>query len=509
MAEFKFSCPHCGQSIQCDERWSGQRLPCPGCHTTMIVPELASPGPPIAPPPAAPRPQARPTVPRSAQPSGYSAKKLAAIAGGMLAFGVLYYFGLGWADALQKRFNEKSHRLAANSGGGELVHIAKLYEVLDKTEPDAMGLNNPNRLMKRRGISAADKLLQPYTPPPNPAEKLPVLPAEWTLDLQAAKIPEGRANGAISGTNFVIQAASLQSSGGAVILSLRQSDNAARPRVFHLPERERRRNRIGPHLEHFQGNQGQRHAAGGETLATERSLRAGAKDLHLRLCDATGTGQSFQQLDSRKNLSFPCPTKRRLSWPACSTSNRPAALEAQPSILQRDGLQCAISRPLRGKHALHEIDASDLPLPKVAVLFSGQSLRHLSPSRWIQFPCSTDRQMGMEWTVLANATAGQQMGVNRLFQAFQGPQIARQAGPDICGRLRFGKHPNPATRTLCCRCPWQAASKADPISGMRAMGIAPRKFNVRWICSGWVHRIARAGMPFARPATAARRLVTM
>ena len=232
MAEFKFSCPHCGQSIQCDERWSGQRLPCPGCHTTMIVPELASPGPPLAPPPAAPRPQARPTVPRSAQPSGYSAKKLAAIAGGVLAFGVLYYFGLGWADAFQKRFNEKSRRLAANSGGGELVHIAKLYEVLDKTEPDAMGLNNPNRLMKRRGISAADKLLQPYTPPPNPAEKLPVLPAEWTLDLQAAKIPEGRANGAISGTNFVIQAASLQSSGGAVILSLRQSDNAADPAFF-------------------------------------------------------------------------------------------------------------------------------------------------------------------------------------------------------------------------------------------------------------------------------------
>ncbi len=232
MAEFKFSCPLCGQSIQCDERWSGQRLPCPGCHAIMIIPELASPVSPAAPLPAAPRPQVRATVRRSAQPSGYSAKKLAAIAGGVIALGVLYYFGLGWADAFQKHFNEKQRQIAANSGGGDLVHIAKLYEVLDSTEPDAMGLNNPNRVMKRRGSSAAGMLSQPNTPPPNPAEKLPVLPAEWTLDLQAAKIPEGRANGAISGTNFVIQVASLQSSSGAVVLSLRQGDNADDPGFF-------------------------------------------------------------------------------------------------------------------------------------------------------------------------------------------------------------------------------------------------------------------------------------
>jgi hypothetical protein len=95
-----------------------------------------------------------------------------------------------------------------------------------------MGLNNPSRVMKRRGTAAADMLLHPYTPPPNPAEKLPALPAEWTLDLQTAKIPEGRANGAISGTNFIIQAASLQSSGGAVILGLRQGDNPADPAFF-------------------------------------------------------------------------------------------------------------------------------------------------------------------------------------------------------------------------------------------------------------------------------------
>ena len=84
----------------------------------MIIPELASPVSPAAPLPAAPRPQVRATVRRSARPSGYSAKKLAAIAGGVIALGVLYYFGLGWADAFQKHFNEKQRQIAANSGGG-------------------------------------------------------------------------------------------------------------------------------------------------------------------------------------------------------------------------------------------------------------------------------------------------------------------------------------------------------------------------------------------------------
>ncbi len=74
--------------------------------------------------------------------------------------------------------------------------------------------------------------LEPYAPPPNPAEKLPVLPGEWTLDLAAAKIPEGRANGSIAGANFVIQTAQLQPSSGAFILSLRQGDKAADPAFF-------------------------------------------------------------------------------------------------------------------------------------------------------------------------------------------------------------------------------------------------------------------------------------
>lgn len=43
-------------------------------------------------------------------------------------------------------------------------------------------------------------------PPPAPKE-LPVLPAVWTMDVEQAKIPEGKANGTLAGTNFLVETA--------------------------------------------------------------------------------------------------------------------------------------------------------------------------------------------------------------------------------------------------------------------------------------------------------------
>ena len=45
---------------------------------------------------------------------------------------------------------------------------------------------------------------EPAEPPPAPKE-LPVLPAVWTLDVDQAKIPEGKANGTLAGTNFMVE----------------------------------------------------------------------------------------------------------------------------------------------------------------------------------------------------------------------------------------------------------------------------------------------------------------
>jgi DNA-directed RNA polymerase subunit RPC12/RpoP len=41
MSEMKFSCPHCEQHLQCDERLGGRQITCPACHHLINIP----PGP--------------------------------------------------------------------------------------------------------------------------------------------------------------------------------------------------------------------------------------------------------------------------------------------------------------------------------------------------------------------------------------------------------------------------------------------------------------------------------
>ena len=39
MNQFKFSCPHCEQHLQCDEQASGREIQCPNCqHLIRILP---------------------------------------------------------------------------------------------------------------------------------------------------------------------------------------------------------------------------------------------------------------------------------------------------------------------------------------------------------------------------------------------------------------------------------------------------------------------------------------
>ena len=39
MADFKFQCPYCGQKLEADEEWRGERSECPHCHNTFIIPK--------------------------------------------------------------------------------------------------------------------------------------------------------------------------------------------------------------------------------------------------------------------------------------------------------------------------------------------------------------------------------------------------------------------------------------------------------------------------------------
>jgi DNA-directed RNA polymerase subunit RPC12/RpoP len=40
MSEFKFSCPKCGQHLQCDEQYAGREIQCPGCNVLMRIPPV-------------------------------------------------------------------------------------------------------------------------------------------------------------------------------------------------------------------------------------------------------------------------------------------------------------------------------------------------------------------------------------------------------------------------------------------------------------------------------------
>jgi hypothetical protein len=51
MSEFKFSCPHCQQSIQATPEYSGVQINCPSCQTAIVVPDA----PAAASPPGAPK----------------------------------------------------------------------------------------------------------------------------------------------------------------------------------------------------------------------------------------------------------------------------------------------------------------------------------------------------------------------------------------------------------------------------------------------------------------------
>ena len=58
MAEIKVSCEHCGQHIQCDERYCGSQINCPTCKQSFFVPQLGA----VVEPPAPPLPRVEPAL---------------------------------------------------------------------------------------------------------------------------------------------------------------------------------------------------------------------------------------------------------------------------------------------------------------------------------------------------------------------------------------------------------------------------------------------------------------
>lgn len=220
MSDYIFACPNCHQELSGDAAWIGQQIQCPLCQATVTVPQSPAQHAPSP-------PQARLSLGRSSQPADSATRskpvyrqlvppapkkqnplvKWGTAAVVLAALGMGAYYGYGWWQQRQET------RAATGDAAAQPA---------DAGSPVPIGAE------------------QPPEAAPGPVDPaLPVIPPTWTLDVEAAKIPEGRANGMISGTNFVVEAAQLSFTGSAYLLSLRQGAGASADRelwVFLRPK---------------------------------------------------------------------------------------------------------------------------------------------------------------------------------------------------------------------------------------------------------------------------------
>jgi len=179
--------------------------------------------------------------------------KWAIIAVVVVGAGVGGYYGYGWLSEYQEKVNEKRRAVEADSDGGQVGHIANLYEVLDATENGRIepigrrGSTAPRAGRSSDGSALMDDDDPDVSKPRTSTNNLPIIPAVWTLDLKAAKIPEGRANGKISGTNFVVQTARLDYAGTTPVLSLRQGTGPSPDREILVYLRLKAGEELGGH----------------------------------------------------------------------------------------------------------------------------------------------------------------------------------------------------------------------------------------------------------------------
>lgn len=234
MAEFTFSCPSCGNGIVCDSQWSGHQIDCPSCQAAILVPAASAPPAP-APAPASNAVAAAAARSRLAarnQGGKKSAGKIVTLCLLALAAGGGFVYMMKRAAAVDNNIAEKTTKAAKESGGGDLGHIAEIYDVLDATDPDKMRLGRVSKADEARikaaqakynsqiGAMEADRAKKA-------ADAAKLAPAEWTMDIESAQFSSGRPNGMLGGTNFVVDTARIDRAGYAQVLTLRQGQGTA------------------------------------------------------------------------------------------------------------------------------------------------------------------------------------------------------------------------------------------------------------------------------------------
>lgn len=154
-------------------------------------------------------------------------KKVLAIGVAVVAFGVGFYFAFGFVSKWQSKVNEAQDEAVEDSGGGQLGHIADLYDVLEKTDPtnfEGMVYSGPVGAGGAGGYDGGFGMADPNAAR-NQMQSLPVEPPTYSLDAAAARIPAGKVNGTISGTNFVVDTARVGFTQPYYVLSVSQGED--------------------------------------------------------------------------------------------------------------------------------------------------------------------------------------------------------------------------------------------------------------------------------------------
>src|ERR1017187_1091925 len=171
MAEFKYACPVCGQHIKCDSSQSGSVMECPTCFQKITVPQAPATdetkfiiaGTKAGERPVPKRPEPGPTAPVEGFPVAAMVLILLVCAAGAAVFA----------------FRGKIFK----SAGAETNQIAGASE---KEQTSAANMTNQA--------------------PPNPALAASLAnDTNWTLNLDAATIPDSPVAGRINGKEFICQ----------------------------------------------------------------------------------------------------------------------------------------------------------------------------------------------------------------------------------------------------------------------------------------------------------------
>lgn len=243
MSDIKFSCPKCSQHIACGPEYAGLQIKCPACQADIAIPGVpiaAPPPPPKAaplrvnvghtaappppqniplPPPPPPRASglavARPTAPAEAHGAdGDNALPLATAGAGENR--VVQWAGLSGAFLVAALIvaMAATWKPPEKSGEFRLVREKRGRKYVTVMKPVSAKPVDADAEMEEDDGDDDTTNAPAIVPPP------PAVP-QWTLDLAAAHIPEGKASGQVHGQPFKADRAYLQRTAAGYVLMVR------------------------------------------------------------------------------------------------------------------------------------------------------------------------------------------------------------------------------------------------------------------------------------------------